>query len=298
MFLSSPENPHLDPPLLNPEPQAPVQVVADPFPPPAFLPETPPPKGGEDPVWSGWDVLLMGGLTALLTFFIVPLLIVTGAHTFVYPHESWVEVARKPVLALLSEFLAYIAVALYMILLVTRKYRMRFWQAIRWNWPGPVGVSMLGVGVLMLGFDYLGARFLPLPKTTPFDQFFTRPSDAYLLAAFAVTLGPLMEELFFRGFLYPVLARRTGMGWGILLTGILFGLIHSPQYGYSWAAVLIVCVVGVVLTAVRAVTKSVAASFLAHVGYNGILLLLTAWATDGFRHMQKAAIAIVSGLQY
>ena len=61
----------------------------------------------------------------------------------------------------------------------------------------------------MLGLDLLG-RFLPMPKTTPFDQFFERPSDAYLTAVFAVTLGPLMEELFFRGFLYPVLARRTG----------------------------------------------------------------------------------------
>jgi hypothetical protein len=136
-----------------------------------------------------------------------------------------------------------------------------------------------------------------MPKTTPFDQFFTRPSDAYLVAAFAVTLGPLMEELFFRGFLYPVLARRTGAAAGVLITGVLFGLIHSPQYGYSWAAVLIVCMVGVVLTTVRAVTKSVASSFLAHVGYNGILLLLTAWATDGFRHMDKAAVVLAPVLR-
>lgn len=144
----------------------------------------------------------------------------------------------------------------------------------------------------MLTFDYLGARFLPMPKTTPFEQFFNRPFDAYLVAAFAVSLGPLMEELFFRGFLYPVLARRMGAALGIMITGFFFGLIHLPQYGYSWAAVLIVCLVGVVLTTVRAVTKSVASSFLAHVGYNGTLLLLTAWATDGFRHMEKAAVSL------
>ena len=106
----------------------------------------------------------------------------------------------------------------------------------------------MGVGALMLAFDILG-RFLPMPKSTPFDQFFERPMDAYLVAAFAVTLGPLMEELFFRGFLYPVLARRTGVLSGILVTGLFFGLIHSPQYGYSWAAVLIVCLVGVAAAA-------------------------------------------------
>ncbi|MGA7377902.1 MAG: CPBP family intramembrane glutamic endopeptidase, partial [Candidatus Sulfotelmatobacter sp.] len=130
------------------------------------------------------------------------------------------------------------------------------------------------------------------PKTTPFDQFFERPIDAYLTALFAITLGPLMEEIFFRGFLYPVIARRLGAVWGVLLTAFLFGLVHSPQYGYSWSAVLIIILVGVVLTTVRAVTKSVASSFLAHVGYNATLMVLTAVATDGFRHMEKAGVLL------
>ena len=146
----------------------------------------------------------------------------------------------------------------------------------------------------MLGLDLLG-RFLPMPKTTPFDQFFARPSDAYLTVAFAVTLGPLMEELFFRGFLYPVVARRLGVLSGILLTALPFGLMHYLQYR-SWGAVLIIILVGVVLTTVRAMTKSVASSFLAHVGYNGTLMVIAAVATDGFRHMEKAGM-LLAGLR-
>jgi membrane protease YdiL (CAAX protease family) len=56
--------------------------------------------------------------------------------------------------------------------------------------------------------------------------------------------------------------------------------------------VLIIFLVGVVLTAVRAKTKSVASSFLAHVGYNGTLMVLAAAATDGFRHMDKASVLL------
>jgi membrane protease YdiL (CAAX protease family) len=272
---------------LNSEPQPQVQLVADTFLSPAALPAPPAPKAGENPLWSGWDVLLIAGLT-LFTLFVSQLLLVLGASRWVYPHRSFLDVAQKPVLALLSELLTYAIVALFMILLVEGKYHTRFWRAIRWNWPGFAGLSMLGIGVLMLGFDILG-RYLPMPKTTPFDQFFARPSDAYLTVAFAVSLGPLMEELFFRGFLYPVIARRLGVVWGILLTALPFGLMHFMQYGYSWGAVLIIFLVGVVLTTVRAATKSVASSFLAHVGYNGTLMVLTAWATDGFRHMEKAA---------
>jgi membrane protease YdiL (CAAX protease family) len=222
--------------------------------------------------------------------FIVQLAIVFGARRFAYPHLSWADVAQKPVLALLSEFMAYGVVAIYMILLLEVKYHKRFWSAIRWNWPGMAGFSLVGIGILMLGLDLLG-RFLPMPKTTPFDQFFERPTDAYLTAAFAVTLGPLMEELFFRGFMYPVLARRMGAFWGIILTALPFGLIHYVQYR-SWSAVFIIVLVGIVLTTVRAVTKSVSSSFLAHVGYNATLMVLAAWATDGFRHMEKAGLAL------
>jgi membrane protease YdiL (CAAX protease family) len=240
-------------------------------------------------VWSGWDVLLIAALT-LATIFLIQLILILVGLRFVYRHENWVDVAQKPVLALLSELLAYGVVAVYMILLVEGKYHTRFWAAIRWNWPGLAGLSLVGVGVLMLGLDFLG-RFLPMPKTTPFDQFFDRPLDAYLTVAFAITLGPLMEELFFRGFLYPVVARRLGAFWGILLTALPFGLMHYLQYR-SWSAVLIIILVGVVLTTVRAVTKSVASSFLAHVGYNGTLMILAAVATDGFRHMEKAGVLL------
>ena len=55
---------------------------------------------------------------------------------------------------------------------------------------------------------------------------------------------------------------------------------------------LIIFLVGIVLTTVRAVTKSVASSFLAHVGYNGTLMVLAALQTDGFRHMDKAAFGL------
>jgi uncharacterized protein len=235
-------------------------------------------------------VLLIAALT-LGVLFLAQLAVIFAAHRFFYPYQTWSEIAQKPVLALIAELVAYAVIGLYMVLLIEVKYHSRFWSTIRWNWPGGAGISLVGVGVLMLGFDMLG-RFLPMPKTTPFDQFFDSPVDAYLTAAFAITLGPLMEEIFFRGFLYPVIARRIGVFWGIVLTALPFGAMHFMQYR-SWAAVLIIVLVGVVLTAVRAVTKSVGSSFLAHVGYNGTLMVLAIIATDGFKHMEKAGALIL-----
>jgi membrane protease YdiL (CAAX protease family) len=286
--LSSSDNPQFEPqPLVSTAPQAQVPSSPDPFAAAIVVPASIAPPV-ENPVWNGWDVLLIALLT-ILTLVFVELFTVLGARALVYPHSSFADVAQKPVLALIGEFLSYVAVAAYMIMLVEGKYHAPFWQAIRWDWQGNATLKLLGLGVLTVSLDLL-SRYLPMPKTTPFDEFFAHPRDAYLMAAFAITIGPLMEELFFRGFLYPVLARRIAVPWAVLLTALPFGLIHYLQYK-SWAAVLVITLVGVVLTIVRAVTKSVAASFMVHVGYNATLMTLAALATDGFRHMEKAAVS-------
>jgi membrane protease YdiL (CAAX protease family) len=297
--LSSSDNPQFEAPLASGG--TPPPVAADPLITSVTLAPasgeilvaipvlTPPPP--RDPVWSGWDVLIIAALTAV-SIPVVGVFVVLTAH-LVAPRTSLGDVA--PVLILIAQFLAYIVVALFMVMLVEGKYHVRFWQAIRWNWPR-AGWKWIGVGVLLLLSISLISHFLPMPKSTPFDQFFSRPRDAYLIALFAITLGPLMEELFFRGLLYPVLARWLGVPGGIVLTALPFGLLHMFQYGYAWGVVLLIFLMGVVCTVVRERTGSVAASFLVHVGYNATEMLLLLAATDGFRHMEKAALAVLFGI--
>jgi membrane protease YdiL (CAAX protease family) len=225
----------------------------------------------------------------------MPLLVLVGAKGLIYPHLRWNDavqtLAHNALLAILAQFLMYVLLAICMVALVEGKYHSAFWSAIRWNWPRSQW-KMLALGALvLLSLNFLG-HFLPMPQSTPFEELFSRPRDAYLMAVFAITLGPLMEELFFRGFLYPVLARRMGVAWGIFFTALPFGLIHMFQYGYAWGVVLLIFLMGVVCTAVRAATGSVASSFLVHVGYNATEMLLFAIATDGFRHMEKAGMVL------
>ena len=96
-----------------------------------------------------------------------------------------------------------------------------------------------------------------------------------------------MEELFFRGFLYPVLARSIGMPIAIFLTALGFALLHGAQLMFSWGPVLVIFLVGMVITVVRAKTNSVAAGVVIHMAYNGTLTLAMFVATDGFRHLEK-----------
>jgi membrane protease YdiL (CAAX protease family) len=105
----------------------------------------------------------------------------------------------------------------------------------------------------------------------PIEEFFQSHDTALALMIMSVFLAPLVEETIFRGFLYPVLARHAGVVWGVLLTGILFGLMHSYQLGGNKGHVALLVLVGIVLTAVRAASRTVLASFLVHISYNGFL---------------------------
>jgi CAAX protease family protein len=248
-------------------------------------PLEPVPAAPRDPVWSGWDVLALA-LVMVVAFFALVFLVVAlfpGA-TFA---EKWGRFAGMPELALAVQALAELLVIGCMYLIVVARTRgAQFWKSVQWNWPANFGWYIL-LGVLLQAAFILAERFLPFPKGTPFDAVLRRRYSLMAVAIFAVTLGPLFEELFFRGFLYPVLRRPFGVVTAIVGTALPFGLLHATQYGYSWASVLLIFSVGVVLAIIREKKRSLAASFLVHVAYNSVIVLMLLIATDGFRHLEK-----------
>ncbi len=286
---SSLDNPQFDPPL-NSEPQPPLPLATGPFPPPELLPPAlspipPAPEPIENPVWSGWDVLALIGV-AFLSIVAAMIGVSAAAHRYLYPKVPWRVVVTYPALSVVAQIVAYMIVLGFMYLVVKRGHAASFGQAIRWNWPRNWTLYLFGGLALALAVQLL-ERLLPVPKSLPIDEFFRTPREAWLLSAFGITLAPLLEELFFRGFLYPVLVRRLGIVAGVLLTAAGFALIHAQQLLYSWGPVLGIFLVGLALTLVRAAKKSVAGSLLVHMAYNAALFIFMFAATDGFRHLEK-----------
>ena len=239
-----------------------------------------------DPAWNGWDVVRLIVIT-ILSLFIGVFAVLFIARWKVYPYMPLGEVARIPLVIVAGQSVAYLLILAYMYVLVTRERRRPdFLAAIHWNWPSNMAVYVLLGFVLSIGLQAL-AHFLPIPKELPIDDFFRTPAEAWALGILSITLAPLMEELFFRGFLYPVLARRLGLPIAVVLTALGFAALHGAQLQFSWGPVLVIFLVGVVLTVVRAKTNSVAAGVLIHMAYNGTITVAMFAATDGFRHLEK-----------
>jgi hypothetical protein len=133
----------------------------------------------------------------------------------------------------------------------------------------------------------VSSNFLPIPRKLPIDDLFKNAQAAWVITVFGLSIGPFLEEMFFRGFFYPVLHRRIGFFAAMVVNSLLFAFIHEGQLSHAWAPLLVLFIVGVVLTIVRARTQSVACSFLVHSAYNAFLFGMIFVATNGFRHMDK-----------
>jgi uncharacterized protein len=241
-----------------------------------------------DPAWNGWDVLRLTCL-ALVALFIGIFAALLVAREAIYHHRSLGEISRIPLVIVAGQSLAYLLILGYMYVLVTQeRQRPDFLAAIHWNWPprSVLAACLLGGVVFSIALQIL-AHFLPIPKELPIDSFFQTTAEAWALSILSVTLAPLMEELFFRGFLYPVLARSLGLPVAVFLTALGFAALHGMQLMFSWGPVLVIFLVGVVLTLVRAKTNSVASGVLVHMAYNGTITVAMFAATDGFRHLEK-----------
>jgi len=112
------------------------------------------------------------------------------------------------------------------------------------------------------------------------------------LATVLAVLVPaaLAEELMMRGYLLSALADGMGRGAGLLVTSIVFALLHVGNPGMAPGALVVVGLAGIFLGAVRFATSSLYAAWAAHLAWNVVLGVVlhalvsgTGMAVEGWR---------------
>jgi uncharacterized protein len=150
------------------------------------------------------------------------------------------------------------------------RYDRPFWESLGWR---PLAFSVV-VGSFLTGpalafsIGVLGAALRTPEINLPFEQMLGSMGTKILLGMLVVILGPVAEELAFRGFLMPLLMRSLGTASGIVLTGIVFGSIHGYEYEWSWRYMLLISLVGCVFGWAKYKTRSTIAAALMHSTFN------------------------------
>lgn len=86
---------------------------------------------------------------------------------------------------------------------------------------------------------------------------------------FAAIIGPIIEELFFRGFMYNALKKHVGIFWSAVVTASVFASLHAHAVGF-----VPIMVLGLLLVYLYEKTGTLVASMTVHVMHNTSMVLL------------------------
>ncbi|WP_420812635.1 CPBP family intramembrane glutamic endopeptidase [Planococcus versutus] len=90
----------------------------------------------------------------------------------------------------------------------------------------------------------------------------------------AAIISPIYEEIFYRGFLYRFFSSRYGVLSGMIISSLIFTVVHIPTFN----TLPVNFVSGLVFSWVYQKTGSIIPSILIHGIFNGIAVILTAIA--------------------
>ncbi len=244
--------------------------------------------------WGWKDILIFVVVSIGLTFAVGLAAVVFSVATGHSLQALQNSVREKAIFAVITTVIVSFAQLGFFYLYVSRAARESFWWALGWR-PLPAVDGKLRFGLaayiaggcafaVVIGF---ASKFAGEPHGMPIEMFMHDRLTAALFLILGITLAPLVEETIFRGFLYPVAARTLGVGGSVIFTGFLFGLLHSPQLGGAWVQTGLLILVGIVLTLVRAKSRTVLASYLFHLGYNGWLFVVFLGGTHLLKNLPK-----------
>ena len=166
------------------------------------------------------------------------------------------------------------------VILAMRRIDLNVWLGLRWpSWPwvfliAPAGVVLMWVvfgGLQISGYvewmESLGVE--TVQDTVRLLQESKDPVILGLMAAAAVIVAPLCEEIVFRGYFYPVLKRFSGAWPAAICSAIVFGAAHGQL-----TALLPLFIFGLLLVFIYEKTGSIWAPIAVHLCFNSATVII------------------------
>lgn len=139
---------------------------------------------------------------------------------------------------------------------------------------------LIGIYMMMIVLNAILIQLSPSTSLTP-DVVKGMTYSSYspfviIWLVLSFTIGPIAEEIFFRGFLYNAFRARMP----VLVAGLLQSLIFAVCHVYSPIQIGVVFLMGVILTGVYEWRKTLITPILVHIGINLVnatMVLLMMW---------------------
>jgi uncharacterized protein len=269
---------------LHTHPEVPAGVVPAPRPPGAD--GSGPASGlGAVPAWAPLAAMISAFVAATLAYLVIAAGVEAGGGNVTTGGPPGLVIS-----ATLVQDVALIVAALFFASLWARGLTPASFGLTRVALGRAVGWTM----VAFVAFWILTAIYISLvgePDQQELTRDLREEESLSALVGYGVLLAfvaPLAEELFFRGFVFGVLREKIGTLWGVLATGLVFGLVHVAGSPIETVGVLII--LGSLLCVLYLKTGSLLPCIALHAINNAISFA----ATKELHWAEGVAIVIVS----
>jgi len=161
-------------------------------------------------------------------------------------------------------------------LIVTKKYQVPFSEAFGLSLnrlPSSISLGIFATAIIILTTTFISVIFSQFTGTEPKNPYMEMPEDRLRwITILAVFFAPIVEEIFFRGFMQPAISKLAGPFFGILITALIFGISHTQYLDYS-TAIFSVTAIGLILGITKYKTGSVMPGIFAHF-FNNLLAVV------------------------
>ena len=127
--------------------------------------------------------------------------------------------------------------------------------------------TLVSSALVGLALDRIG---LPVQEQVWVQDLLGQPDTLARVVPWMVLIGPLAEEVFFRGYAFRLLSARAGGATGYLVSSLLFAVVHLNPSGMP-----IYVLIGLAFCWLYRRTRSLWAPVAAHVTLNGLVLSFT-----------------------
>ncbi|MFC6356400.1 CPBP family intramembrane glutamic endopeptidase [Luethyella okanaganae] len=178
-----------------------------------------------------------------------------------------------------------------MLAIANRELLARHWRAFLAVLGRSIGIVLLGMILLLIVTDVVGAALRPFVSNIPETSAAPVASLGFgvlLFASFGPIATALIEDFTFRHTLlmkFPVWGNLAAATLLTLVNAILFGAIHINNFGGQWILTLSFAAAGLLMNLIYLWTRNIWHVLLLHAANNfiigGPLTLLFVYATGG-----------------
>jgi membrane protease YdiL (CAAX protease family) len=192
---------------------------------------------------------------------------------------DWLKSPNLLLIQVLSTIVAHAVTIAICWAVVSRLGKRPFWESLGWNWAGRSlwywVVFSACVIIALVTIDQGLVRVLPQSEENSFTELLKSSQRVRIaIAVLATFTAPIVEETVYRGVLFAAFRRHLGVIATVVVITLLFAGVHVLQYWGAWVSITGLTLLSLVLTLVRARTKSILPCVVVHTLNNAFFSVL------------------------